>query len=328
MRCKHCFYWEDLNAKTNDLSVDELDKTTRNMGDLLHLIITGGEPYVRHDLDEVVNVFVKNTKVGIISIPSNGYFTDRMVNKLEIMLAGHPDVSILQNISLDNVGLKHDEFRVTKNSYEKATQTMLALRELNQRFKNLSTGVIITFNQENQDNFKEILQTIFDTQRPNNITVNLVRGNPKERVNLDLDIGKYREAIAYRDELYQSGELQSHDNFTLSKMATAARMEVNRQVEKTFAENQFQSLCYAGNLHGVLYANGDVFPCELLSDNLGNVRDFDYDFRQLWHSEKTQKLVRSIQKGKCFCTHECFITTNVVFNPKFLPRLLKIASQV
>ena len=43
---------------------DELDKITKSMDPLLHLILTGGEPYLRHGLDQIVKIFYKNKIVG------------------------------------------------------------------------------------------------------------------------------------------------------------------------------------------------------------------------------------------------------------------------
>ena len=44
------------------------------MDPLLSLILTGGEPYLRPDLDKIVKLFYDNTRIPIITIPSNGSF--------------------------------------------------------------------------------------------------------------------------------------------------------------------------------------------------------------------------------------------------------------
>src|SRR5207237_315986 len=88
--------------------------------------------------------------------------------------------------------------------------------------------------------------------------------------------------------------------------------------------NEYQLPCYAGNLGGALFANGDVYPCELLIDKkLGNVRDVGYDFKRIWFSEEADKTRRFIRETKCFCTYECFLTINILFNPRMLPTVLK-----
>ena len=72
LHCSHCFYHDSLNKRFNELSLDEIDTFTKTMDPLLHLVLTGGEPYLRHDLDQIVRIFYQNTKLPILTIPSNG----------------------------------------------------------------------------------------------------------------------------------------------------------------------------------------------------------------------------------------------------------------
>ena len=55
------------------------------MDPILSLILTGGEPYLRHDLDKIVKIFYENTRVPIITIPSNGWYLNKM-DKQTVML--------------------------------------------------------------------------------------------------------------------------------------------------------------------------------------------------------------------------------------------------
>ena len=65
--------------------------------------------------------------------------------------------------------------------------------------------------------------------------------------------------------------------------------------------------CKAGKTIGVLEANGDVRLCEL-KEVVGNVKNFDYDFKKVWFSERAEK-VRKTVPG-CSCTHPCFINNS------------------
>ena len=80
--CAHCFYHDSLNKKMNELSLEEIDAFTKTMDPLLSLILTGGEPYLRHDLDQIVRIFYENTKVPIITIPSNGWYLEKMLKQI------------------------------------------------------------------------------------------------------------------------------------------------------------------------------------------------------------------------------------------------------
>jgi len=73
-----------------------------------------------------------------------------------------------------------------------------------------------------------------------------------------------------------------------------------------------------------MFANGDIYPCELLIDRkLGNVRDNGYDFKKIWYGKKADEARRFIRDTKCFCTYECFLTVNILFNPRMMPKVLK-----
>ena len=123
--------------------------------------------------------------------------------------------------------------------------------------------------------------------------------------------------------------MSGHSRFKGNKYATAARIMLNELTYKTYEENKYTTPCYAGNLSGVMYPEGDVYPCEILDDShkIGNIRDFNLDFKKLWLSQKAKKEVDFIRKTKCFCTHECFNSVNILFNPKNYLEIIKKSKQ-
>ena len=165
---------------------------------------------------------------------------------------------------------------------------------------------------------------------PDNIAITLVRGSPKEKVNLNLDMKLYRNAIEYRNSLFYSNQMSGHAIFKGNSIATASRVILGEKVQQIYETNQYQMPCYSANLSGVMYPEGQVSPCEILDSThmIGNIRDFNLNFKDLWLSQKANEEVNFIRKTKCFCTHECFNSANIVFNPKYYPRLTKIASSI
>ncbi len=331
LKCSHCFYHDSLNKKHNELTVVEIDKITKTMDPILHLILTGGEPYLRNDLDQIVRTFYENTKVPVISIPSNGWYLEKMDKQIRNMMDWCPSLTLNQQISIDGIGEDHDAIRMDKqvkngaNSFERAVTTIKHLKKLQEIYERINIGIIITFTNQNQTKFIDILKEIHSSLKPDNISINLVRGDPKEKVNLDLDLKLYREAVKYRDSLFYEKKMTGHKRFVGNKFATAARIMLNKLVNKTFEENKYSTPCYAGNLSGVMYSEGDTYPCEILdaSHKIGNIRDFNLDFKKLWLSNKAKKEINFIKKTKCFCTHECFNMVNILFNPKFYPEIIK-----
>ena len=330
LSCSHCFYHDSLNKKFNELTLEEIDKITKTMDPLLSLILTGGEPYLRHDLDEIVKIFYENTRVPIITIPSNGFFRERMVEKIRNMMDWCPELVLNQLISIDGLREQHDKIRGLKGCFDRAIRTVETIKELQNEYGRINLGIATTFTSQNQHNMKDIVKGIYEIAKPDNITIALVRGDPKEKVNLNLDINLYQEAVKYRDSLFYSRKMSGHKIFKGNKLATASRIILNEKVQQIYETNKYQMPCYAGNLSGVMYPEGDVHPCEILdnSHKIGNIRDFNLDFRKLWLSQKAKDEIKFIRGTHCFCTHECFNTVNILFNAKFYPRLTKIALSI
>ncbi len=336
LKCSHCFYHDSLNKKFNELTLEELDNITKTMDPILSLILTGGEPYLRHDLDQIVRIFYENTKVPIISIPSNGWYLEKMQKQITNMMEWCPLLTLNQQISIDGIGADHDKIRMDKqsketdNSFARAIKTIKELKKLQKTYNRINIGIIITFTNENQENFINIIKEVYSIAEPDNIAINLVRGDPKQRVNLNLDLKLYREAVAFRDNLFYQKKMSGHSRFKGNKYATAARIMLNELTYKTYEENKYTTPCYAGNLSGVMYPEGDVYPCEILDDShkIGNIRDFNLDFKKLWLSQKAKKEVDFIRKTKCFCTHECFNSVNILFNPKNYLEIIKKSKQL
>ena len=94
-----------------------------------------------------------------------------------------------------------------------------------------------------------------------------------------------------------------------------------KYVEKTFRTKKYISPCSAGSLIGVIYHNGSVFPCERRNQEIGKLKDFDYNFLKCWHSQKAKEIQKEIITSKCNCTNECFWLLNIFSSPRYYPEL-------
>ena len=338
LMCSHCFYHDSLNKRMNELSLEEIDAFTKTMDPLLSLILTGGEPYLRHDLDQIARIFYENARTPIITIPSNGWYLDKMSEQIRNMMKWCPELILNQLISIDGLKEDHDAIRMkglnkgrgAKGSFDKALDAIKLIKELQKEFGRINLGIATTFTSENQHKMKDIVKGIYELAKPDNITIALVRGDPKEKVNQNLDIKLYQEAVEFRNNLFYSKKMSGHAKFKGNKLATAGRIILNEKIQQIFETGEYQMPCYSANLSGVMYPEGQVHPCEILdkSHKIGNIRDFNLDFKKLWLSQKAKKEVNFIRKTKCVCTHECFNSVNILFNPKFYPKLIKIAHSI
>ena len=78
-RCDFCFYWEEIeSAKAQlELKLDDYKKVSSHLNHLFYLSIGGGEPFMRKDLPEIVELFYNNSKTRIVTISTNGSYIRR-----------------------------------------------------------------------------------------------------------------------------------------------------------------------------------------------------------------------------------------------------------
>ena len=318
-RCGHCFFWKQLNKIDNELSIDEVGRISSTIGRLSHIYISGGEPFLRQDLVEIIGSFYRNNKLKSVSIPTNGILTEKITADVARICDDNPKLKVIVDFSLDGLGEDHDKLRGQKGVFDNLINTWGKMKSLKESRKNLDLGVICVFNSSNQDKMQEIYKFIKLQMRPDSASFPLIRGEPKSIEYKKVDIRKYASFCKF---LEGEKAFNGYGNFPLSGLSNVLNTEVRRNVCKTAALNKYMRPCYAAQLIGTLYSNGDLYACELLSDKIGNLREADYNFRKLWLSEKADSIRRKIVNSRCFCTHECFMQVNLLFNAKSLSRLV------
>lgn len=323
-RCKHCFVNIPDNKRIKEeLTLGEIEKISNNMGGLLYLLPTGGEPFLRDDLPDIINIFYKNNHLRNVGIPTNGSLTETVVGSVTRILSLCNDLQLGVDISIDALHQAHDHIRGLPGLFEKAIATYWRLKELEKQNGRFRVCVEVTVSSFNQDNLFDIYSYFINTLKVDNLFVRLVRGNPRDPSAKAVDIQKFASFAKMLEKDLRDGVFHGHSAYPLSEFITA-RDIIGRQLTiKIVKEGKFQIPCYAGNLTGVITSNGDVYPCELLNDKIGNLRENGYNLRELWQSEKARAIRKQIRQTRCFCTHECFITNNILFNLRMLPKVLR-----
>ncbi len=324
LRCSHCFdyfFEEGPKRKPFELTLDEIDKMTRSLGELLFLLPTGGEPFLRPDLPKIIELYYRNCHLRNVGMPTNGSLTEKVVAGVEEILARCPELNFGLDISIDGIGKDHDTIRCMDGLFEKCMQTYRRLKEVSARHPNFKVCVEVTIQKYNQDKLDEIYDYFVRELKTYNVLVRVVRGKPRDPAEADIDLHLVEDFVNKLDGGIKQGAYHGHSVYPMSDFITARELVGRRIQLDVLRQNSYQIPCYAANLMGVIKSNGDVMACELRDDKLGNVRDYDCDFRKLWLDSKAKAISKDIIDNKCFCTHECFMSTNILFNPKLLPRL-------
>ena len=161
--------------------MDEVEKISASMGDLLWLLFSGGEIFVRKDLPDLVDAFYRNNHPVIITLPTNGLAPDLIVPGYRgDPRATAPRAPSSARSPLDGIGDEHDRMRNTPGSFDKAMETYERLRQLGERYENLQLGINTVFCRENQDNMDEIIDFVNTLPGCETHTISMVRGNPAD----------------------------------------------------------------------------------------------------------------------------------------------------
>jgi MoaA/NifB/PqqE/SkfB family radical SAM enzyme len=321
-RCPFCFYWQERHSKREELTMEEIEKITQSMDSLLWLLFSGGEIYIRKDLPDIVESFYRNTEPVIITLPTNGVAPDLIVPMTEEILERCPDSAVVSKVSLDGLNEEHDRIRETPGNFAKAMETYEGLRRLGERYDNLQLGINTVICRENQDAMDDIIDFVNTLPGCETHTISLVRGSPSDDGYKRIDLEKYRRAIE-RLEQDLKGNNNKMYHFMLARLKSAQDLVQRQLIYETVRQGRRQLPCYAGRIGAVMNEVGEIFPCEILSDKMGDVRAAGYDFKKVFNSEEADRVRAKINRTKCYCSHECYFVTNILFNPLMYGQVAK-----
>src|SRR6516225_11217948 len=74
--CRTCFYFDKLNSR-DDLTFAEIDRISQTAPPFHKLWISGGEPFMRNELAEILVLFIRRNGVHNINLPTNGLLPDK-----------------------------------------------------------------------------------------------------------------------------------------------------------------------------------------------------------------------------------------------------------
>ena len=313
-RCKTCNVYR---KKCDEFSLAEWQKVFRNLGkDLFWVTISGGEPFLRNDLLDLVCSLYDHCLPSIINIPTNGILKEtipKIVNQITIHCK---KTQIVINLSIDEIEDKHDAIRGVQRNYAKAMETFTALKDLDT--PNLSIGIHTVISKFNITRIPEIYQHL-RTLNPASYITEIAE--EREELNtvgtgISPDYHDYANAIDFL-----SKELaQDHFN-RVGKITRAFRIEYYQMVKRILEEQRQVIPCYAGFASAQIAPNGDVWMCCTKAESIGNLRDVSYDFREIWFSQKAKTLRECIKKGGCYCPLANASYTNMLHNLKALSRV-------
>jgi MoaA/NifB/PqqE/SkfB family radical SAM enzyme len=321
--CRHCFYWKKVSEVKAELSLSEIQKLLKTIRGVKTINLTGGEPFLRDDLIDIVRMCVASG-IKTISIPTNGILTERITYFANKMIKT-PGLSMLKiNISLDGPENTHDTIRNVIGCYEKAMKTIENLKDTKQGAKNFQVSVATVVSQDNLQDMETFIPKLFQLNLP--LIISMVRGseyhtygisrelkqdmNPKDSKFLtsDADLDKFKEIIDTNASIYG---VKNWNIFQQIKSDLFIDIVKHRKKRVD---------CLAGHLEGVIFNNGDVALCEYTKP-VGNLRDVDMDFGKVWWSDTANRMRK--YKKNCVCTHSCHLVSNMQYDPNLITKIIR-----
>jgi len=299
LRCAMCHTYN--LAPGQELTAAEIGKLCQKTPNLTWLDLTGGEPFLRKDVQDIFKAVLNNTpRLSVLHFPTNGWFTERIRATAGMIRTQRPELDLIITISIDGPPDVHDQVRGQEGSFKRAIETFNKLNAM----EGVSVFIGTTVSPHNQHGLDETEEA------------------------LRAHIPGFEARMWHKNWMQISGHFfaNEHDGASLpnsSNQIAAHRKE--RGIPKSLvdlmewmflknleAHHKGESLgfdCQA--LHGSCFisADGDLYPCHVYDRPLGNIRDVDFDLTQLWSRQETlvaREDIKDLKCGGCFTACEAY----------------------
>lgn len=330
--CGFCSFADTLNAKTNELSLEEIEKVYATTGKNLNVIVySGGETTLNRNLAEIIEAAYRLTPVQSVYIISNAWKPELLLQITHRIMQSCPGLHLTWSLSIEGPKETNNSIRYTKASnwdaWQNTVDTLEALKAIRERYgyTQLDVQLCTVCSPGNVDVMDDWYIMVRDILKPDKWNLNLMRKSvqmsdhdlpsfDKRRAKRELEPfeAKYLQITQRVKEDVLSGQLKflyhttTPEDGALKSAVDLISQEENR---RTVVEEKSQFCCKAGSLGAYISSEGELSGCEEFAHNLrdnksfGNLREADFNFQTLWHGDKAK--THREQVGKARECHGC-----------------------
>ena len=282
-RCYKCNTWKYPTNREREFTPDLIERLPDNLS---FLNLTGGEPFIRNDLNQIIEIALQKAKRLVIS--TNGSHTGRILDT-----AGKYGNRVGIRISIDGLPATNDRLRGIENGFERALRTLLALRDMGMR----DIGIGVTVSERNVQDVMALYQMAcamgweFATAAPHNSFYFHKHDNTFEDP----------EMIARELERIATMLLKS------SRPKNWFRAYFNVGLANRVRGRKRPLPCEVGEDVFFLDPYGDVIPCNGSDEPMimGNL--IEQTFEEIWNGEKAAEVRKKIRN----CSKQCWMIGSV-----------------
>jgi MoaA/NifB/PqqE/SkfB family radical SAM enzyme len=129
-KCHMCNIWKSPTKAEEECSPSVYEK----LPPVHSFNVTGGEPFLREDLEDIIKILKNRSKRVVIS--SNGYFTDRVIKLFE----KNKDIGI--RVSLEGLPKANDDLRGLNDGFDHGIRTLIELDRMG--VKDIGFGITVS----------------------------------------------------------------------------------------------------------------------------------------------------------------------------------------
>lgn len=281
MRCKMCDIWENPTRKNEEIKAEDLEK----LPNFKFVNITGGEPFIRNDLEEIVEVMYK--KADRIVISTSGWHTDRIVK----LAKKFPNIGI--RVSIEGLPIMNDQLRGREGGFDRGIRTLLKLKEMG--VKDIGFGQTVS-NKNSHD-----LIPLYELSKSMGMEF------ATASFHNSFYFHKGDNFITNKDEVIENFHELIERLLKEKSPKSWFRAFFNLGLINYIRGEKRMLPCQAGTSNFFIEPNGDVYPCNGLEErywkeSMGNIHECE-TFEQLWFSEQAEKVRNQVKT----CPKNCWM---------------------
>jgi MoaA/NifB/PqqE/SkfB family radical SAM enzyme len=311
-KCITCNIWK---KRSHELSVDELAVLFRSNPHLHWVDVTGGEIFLRKDIEEVFSCILRNAKgLHILHFPTNGMLTKK-ISSIAHQIRHEFTGRLVVSVSIDGPPEVHDSLRGVEGCWSRAVQTYKHLKSI--------TGVDVFVGYTASKHNAGMLQDTFEAIRneaPDLVweDVHMNVAQPSKiyyGVNTNM-WGKARQSIFKDLQLLIDKRVKRRGLFQATELSYLKKMA-------DYLQNERYPLlkCQALKATITVMPSGDVYPCLFFDRKLGSLKHTNFQLDRILEKEMSKELKRDILKHCPHCWSACEAYPTLLANELFLPYL-------
>lgn len=302
LRCVHCYSQSENQKYEGELNTVEAKQLIDNLADfgVPVLLFSGGEPFMRADLFELVQYTRSKGMRAVIS--TNGtLISDDIAKK-------YSDAGLSYvGVSLDGLKTVNDKFRGVSGAFEQALEGIRSCKKAG-----IKVGLRFTINNSNVDEIPGIFDLLEQEEIPRICFYHLVySGRAAEMMQFDLDHSTTRSTVDLIID--RTADLHARgcktEVLTVDNHADGIYLYLRMMREKSPRAARVLELLEmnGGNNSGIAIAcvswDGSVYPDQFWRHySVGNVRE--HPFGEIWTSPNEPLLV-NLRNRKELLTGRC-----------------------